>query len=65
MEEAELWKKDRKARLVEATDSSHFTLRNFRHEMAEARELKRDEPGAQSILDQLEAWVLETGLENL
>jgi len=65
MEEAELWKQDRKARLVEATDSSHFTLRNFRQEMAEARELKRDEPGAQSILDQLEAWVLETGLENL
>jgi hypothetical protein len=33
--------------------------------MTEARELKQGEPGAQGILDQLEAWVLEIGLENL
>jgi len=65
MEEADLWKKDRKARLIDATDSSHFTLRNFRQEMAEARELRQGEPEAQNILDQLEAWVLEIGLENL
>jgi hypothetical protein len=60
-----LWKKDRKARLIDATDSAHFTLRNFRQEMAEARELRQGEPDAQNILDQLEAWVLEIGLENL
>ncbi len=65
MEEAEVWNKDRKARLIDAQDSVHFTLQEFRHEMARARELKRDEPQAQSILDQLEAWVLEIGLENL
>ncbi|MCK5481254.1 MAG: exodeoxyribonuclease I, partial [Gammaproteobacteria bacterium] len=65
MEEADLWDKDRKARLIETTDSSHFTLRNFRQELAEARELKQGEPEAQQILDQLEAWVLEIGLENL
>ncbi len=65
MEEADLWKKDRKARLIEARDSAYFTLQDFRQEMAEARELKRDEPGAQGILDQLEAWVLEIGLEIL
>jgi exodeoxyribonuclease-1 len=65
MEEAELWKKDRKARLIETRDAAHFTLRDFRQELAEARELKQGEPEAQGILDQLEAWVLEIGLENL
>jgi len=65
MEEADLWNKDRKARLIEASDSTHFTLQDFRREMAEARDLKQGEPEAQNILDQLEAWVLEIGLENL
>ena len=65
MEEADIWRKDRKARMIDARDSSHFTLMNFRQEMAEARKLKLGEPEAQSILDQLEAWVLEIGLENL
>jgi exodeoxyribonuclease-1 len=65
MEEADLWKKDRKARLVETRDSAHFTLRDFRQEMAGARDVKQGEPEAQEILDQLEAWVLEIGLENL
>ncbi len=65
LEEADLWRKDRKTRLIDARDSAHFTLTNFRQEMAEARELKQGEPEAQGILDQLEAWVLEIGLENL
>jgi exodeoxyribonuclease-1 len=65
MEEADLWNKDRKARLIKASDSAHFTLQDFRREMAEARDLKQGEPEAQNILDQLEAWVLEIGLENL
>jgi exodeoxyribonuclease-1 len=65
MEEVDLWKKDRKARLIETRGSDYFTLRDFRQEIAEARELKQGEPEAQGILDQLEAWVLEIGLENL
>lgn len=65
MEEADRWNKDRKARLIDARDSSHFTLRNFRQEMSEARALKQGEREAQNILDQLDAWVLEIGLENL
>ena len=65
VEEAEQWNKDRKARLIESKDSSHFTLRDFRQEMAEARELKQSEPEAHRILDQLEAWVLDIGLEDL
>jgi exodeoxyribonuclease-1 len=65
MEEADLWNKDRKTRLIKGIDEAHFTLSDFRQEMAEARELRRGEAGAQGILDQLEAWVLELGLENL
>ncbi len=65
VEEADQWKKDRKARLIESRDSSHFTLRDFRQEMAEARELKHSGPEAHRILDQLEAWVLDIGLEDL
>jgi exodeoxyribonuclease-1 len=65
VEEAEQWNKDRKARLIESKDSSHFTLRDFRQEMAEVRELKQSEPEAHTILDQLDAWVLEIGLEDL
>lgn len=65
VEEADQWKKDRKARLIESGDASHFTLRDFRQEMAEARELKQSGPEAHSILDQLEAWVLDIGLEDL
>ena len=65
VEEADKWKKDRKARLIESRDSSHFTLRDFRQEMAEARELKQSGPEAHRILDQLEAWVLDIGLEDL
>jgi exodeoxyribonuclease-1 len=65
LEEAEMWSQDRKARLVDARDSVHFTLEDFRREISEAREFKKGEAGAQDILDNLEAWVLDTGLENL
>ena len=65
MDEAALWNEDRRARLIEAGDTAHFSIRDFRQEMVAARELKQGEPEAQRILDQLEAWVLEIGLENL
>ncbi len=65
MEEVEMWKQDCKARLIDARDSAHFTLKDFRQEIAEARELKKDEASAQDILNHLEAWVLDLGLENL
>jgi len=64
-EEAEFWKQDCKLRLIDARDDAHFTLSDFRQEMVEARELEQGEAEAQRILDQLEAWVQDTGLENL
>ena len=65
MEEARLWDLDRRTRLVETDDPAYFTLADFRQAMTEAREERRDEPAAQRILDQLDAWILEIGLENL
>jgi exodeoxyribonuclease-1 len=65
MEENRLWEKDRKARLVETNDPSYFTLASFRQAMTEAREQNRDDPKAQEILDQLDAWNLEIGLDEL
>ncbi len=65
MEETRLWEQDRRTRLVETDDPSYFTLKDFRQAMAEAREQKRDEPEAQRILDQLDAWVVDIGLADL
>jgi len=61
-EEAEIWEKDRRTRLVETGDPAYFTINDFNAVMGELRELKKDEPDAQAILDQLDAWVLEIGL---
>ena len=65
MEEARLWERDRRLRLVETNDPDYFTLANFRLIMNELREQKKDESGAQSILDKLDAWVIESGIGNL
>jgi exodeoxyribonuclease-1 len=63
--EAEQWDQDRRARLIETGDPDYFTLAGFRAAMAESREARGDEPQALEILDQLDAWVLETGLDAL
>ena len=65
MEEARIWEKDRRTRLIETSDPEYFTLNDFQNVMHEMREQKKDEPDALSILDQLDAWVLEIGLLGL
>ncbi len=65
MEESRLWERDRRLRLVETNDPDYFTLATFRLAMNELREQKKDEPGAQRILDKLDAWVIESGIGNL
>jgi exodeoxyribonuclease-1 len=65
LEEARIWDRDRRARLIEATDSAYFTLEAFRQVARELRTQKRDDPEALRILDQLDAWVLEIGLDDL
>ena len=64
-EETRVWDRDRRTRLLDATAPGYFTLEDFRHAMQVQREENRDRPEAQRILDQLDAWVLETGLPDL
>ena len=65
LEETHAWDRDRKARLLETSDPAYFTLSNFKAAVRELRELKKDEPRAIRILDQLDAWVIETGISDL
>lgn len=65
MEDARTWEDDRKTRLIETSDPGYFTLTSFRQAMAEARESNSGQAKAQRILDQLDSWVLETGLLEL
>ena len=63
--EKEQWDKDRCARLVETEDPDYFTLKSFRIALEEAREQNRENASAQRIFDQLEVWVVESGIEDL
>ena len=63
-EEALEWDRDRRARLVNGSEPGFFTLADYQQVMAELRAQNQDDPGAQSILDQLDAWVLEIGLSD-
>jgi exodeoxyribonuclease-1 len=65
MEEARAWDRDRKARLVEARHPAYFTLKDFRIALGELREQNKCEPEALRVLDQLDAWVVESGIDDL
>ena len=64
-EEAEIWDRDRKARLVAADDTEYFTLGAFKAELETLRVENAADLKALEILDKLESWVLEIGLEQL
>jgi exodeoxyribonuclease-1 len=64
-EEAQAWDRDRRGRLIEAGDRNRFTLEDFRQEIQALRAEKSGNPEALDILDQLDAWVLETGMADL
>ena len=63
-EEVREWDRDRRARLVDGAEPGFFTLSEYRQVTAELRAQKQDDLRAQSILDRLDAWVLETGLSD-
>ena len=65
MEETRLWDKDRKARLADTEDPAYFTLSDFKAATRELREQKQNEPQALEILDQLDSWVIESGISAL
>ena len=63
--ERETWEKDRVRRLITPADDRQFGYAAFTAAVAESRQAHREDIRAQRILDQLEAWVQETGLERL
>ena len=64
-EERELWDRDRKARLVDTEDVDYFTVKDFKQIVAALREQRIGDLQALEILDKLESWVTETGLDGL
>jgi exodeoxyribonuclease-1 len=64
-EESRMWDRDRRARLVESQDPDYFTLRDFRQVLAVLRQEHEAHPESLEILDQLDAWVFESGISGL
>lgn len=65
LEESGMWDRDRRARLLETSDPAYFTLDLYRQTVAELREERKDEPESLQILDKLDAWVTEIGIDQL
>ena len=65
MEENAAWDKDRRIRLKEIEDPDYFTFKDFTQVVRELREQKKNEPECLRILDQLEAWAIDSGISGL
>jgi exodeoxyribonuclease-1 len=65
MEESRAWDTDRRIRLIETEDPDYFTFEAFRVSVSELREQKKNDPESQKILDQLESWVISSGISDL
>ena len=63
--EREDWDVDRARRLITPRDEKQFSLDQFKAVLAEYRRTGVGDVRAHGILDQLESWVLDTGLERL
>jgi exodeoxyribonuclease-1 len=63
--EREAWDKDRIRRLINPVDPEQFGFAAYRAAIAGARLLHAGDSRAQLILDQLEIWEQETGLERM
>ena len=59
------WDRYRRQRLLESEAPEDFTLADFRAALDEQRTLHAGKPEALLVLDQLESWVDEIGLETL
>ena len=63
--ELERWNTFRIQRLLKPVSDRQLSYAGFRTALAQAREEHRDNGRAQGILDQLEAWSLELGLDSV
>jgi exodeoxyribonuclease-1 len=61
--EWQTWLKDREMRLTQPPDSAFFGLEAFHLELASARESHQNDSRSQGILNALEAWSIDLGLE--
>jgi len=64
-QESEAWDRDRTKRLITPSDEQQFSFEMFRAAVAGCRITYSGDKHKQRILDQLESWVIETGLERL
>jgi len=64
-QEREAWDQDRTRRLVTPADARQLSFGNFLSVLAELRRTRAGDERALIILDQLEAWGEETGLQRL
>lgn len=65
LEESHIWEQDKRARLIETMDPDYFTLQLYRQTVAQLREQRKDQPESLQILDKLDAWVIESGIDRL
>jgi exodeoxyribonuclease-1 len=63
--EREVWDRDRSRRLLTPADPRQFSYASYQSTIAGLRRTQAEDQHAQRILDQLEAWGVETGLERL
>ena len=63
VDELARWEHARLGRLRQPPDDRLLGLKQFRQELAQAREDTRGDHRAHAILDQVEAWSLEIGLD--
>lgn len=64
-QERELWDRDRSQRLLTPADPGQFSYASYLATIAGLRHSQAEDKRAQRILDQLEVWGVETGLERL
>ena len=65
LEENRIWEKDKRSRLIDTMDPAYFTLVNYRQTVAQLREERKDEQESLQILDKLDAWLIESGIDRL
>ena len=63
--EIEAWDRDRTRRLITPADQMQISYTEFCAAIRQYRKERADDAPAQRILDQLEAWARETGLQRL
>jgi exodeoxyribonuclease-1 len=63
VDELEQWEQARLRRLRQPPDDRLLGLERFRQELAQARENSLGDSRAQAILDQVQAWAVEIGLD--